>query len=78
MNTMKMSKYQEALDWVSAGNDSCGTEWDFLQELVDKETPMKPYSNSNTGSSCRLCDEPVSYGVNFCENCGIRLDWGDV
>lgn len=31
-----MNKYQQALDWLRDGNDSCGTEWDLLQELVDK------------------------------------------
>ena len=40
-----MNKYQDALDWVSAGNDSCGTEWELLQELVDKEIPIEPNNN---------------------------------
>ena len=75
------NKYQEALDWVSAGNDSCGTEFDLLQELVDKETPLKPRNISlltNPPQHRTWCNN--CYGVHlertfkFCPNCGQKID----
>ena len=57
------NKYQVVLDWVSAGNASCGTEWDLLQELVDKATPLRPYrqyeidwgmGNAGECSDCKI------------------------
>ena len=76
----KMNKYQVVLDWVSAGNDSCGTEWDLLQELVDKETPMKktikkgrPYCAK---CSYSLLIEDV-WEMSYCCACGQKIDWSD-
>ena len=66
------------LGWISAGNDSCGTEWDLLQELVDKETPMKktikkgrPYCAK---CSYSLLIEDV-WEMSYCCACGHRIDW---
>lgn len=74
-----MNKYQEALNWLMEGNDSCGTEWDLLQELVDKEKPMKP-THRDIGhwknvSHCKRCDETLLIHLNYCGICGQAIDW---
>ena len=78
-----MNKYQEALDWVSEGNDSCGTEWELLQELVDKEIPLIPnkqyeidWGIGNVGE-CSNCKNLVNYQNSYCDKCGQRVLWED-
>lgn len=47
-----------------------------LQELVDKETPMKPVKIFER-VCCPKCSFPVIIIDNYCPNCGQRLDWSD-
>ena len=72
-----MNKYQEALDWLMDGNDSCGTEWDLLQELVDKATPMKPTPYIKNIGTCKSCEDSVHRLDNYCPNCGQKIDWSE-
>ena len=72
---MMSNKYQKALNWLMEGNDSCGTEWDLLQELVDKETPTKPYKDGKK-YKCTKC-VIVRVSGNRCPNCGQKIDWSD-
>ena len=79
-----MNKYEEALEWLMAGNDSCGTEWDLLQELVDKATPKKPdkyvllerdYLGFPTQGYCKTCGTSLLVKNNYCGRCGQAIDW---
>lgn len=52
-----------------------------LQELVDKEKPMKPFLNrkKRNGSlyHCHYCgkDLPEIGNIDYCPFCGQHLDW---
>lgn len=63
---------------------------DILQELVEKETPKKPYYEADGYANgipvydmayCPNCNnlfeeyENNGWGENYCHNCGQRLDW---
>ena len=63
-----------------------------IKELVDKETPKKPYYEGDGYADgvmvydvarCPNCDnvfekyENNGWGENYCHNCGQRLDWSD-
>ena len=80
-----MNKYQEALnDMYAVLNDS--NRWcerkSLLQELVDKETPMKPRFahldkiNMNI-YGCPNCKALASKTHPRCPNCGQKIDWSD-
>lgn len=50
-----------------------------LQELVDKETPMKVCGDGDD-HICPKCNEyfcicEVQNKINYCPNCGQKLDW---
>jgi Zn finger protein HypA/HybF involved in hydrogenase expression len=87
-----MNKYQEALDFIiDHTHPMCETmkdlealdfSYNILQELVDKETPMKPkYISLLTNPPkhkvvCSNCHGPYLERVfKFCPNCGHRIDW---
>ena len=87
-----MNKYQEALNRIKVHvpeyklinnhivevdkhSDLCK-----LQELVDRETPMKPIElindeRSTTHNCCPKCEVEVDF--RYCSDCGQRLDWSD-
>ena len=74
------NKYQEALNEMYAVlNDS--ERWhekkSLLQELVEKETPLKPYNIFNIKPNCRNCDAKLTTVENYCPNCGKKIDWSD-
>lgn len=95
------NKYQEALDNVKiapsfmGGNDEYRRHLDssvpflkdiaILQELVDKETPMKvgkPYIDDCPKCGKFMIDtcEYDLYNIPFikyCPHCGQKLDWSD-
>lgn len=58
-----MNKYQEAFESISDNKYQYGTDeqWELLQELVDKATPLKPqkeyvqYVVDGTYYSCPCC-----------------------
>ena len=82
-----MNKYQEALyDIIDYGisTDYFNKEAEkpqeenrilIVQELVDKETPLKPYNIFNIKPNCRNCDAKLTTVENYCPNCGHRIDW---
>ena len=102
-----MSKHQKALDNVKiapsfmGGNDEYRRHLDsaapflkdiaILQELVDKEKPMKPitteyftkrYDAHNSYVfpiyMCSICNESFSDdSPKYCPGCGQKLDWSD-
>lgn len=84
-----MNKYQEAFESISDNKYQYGTDeqWELLQELVDKETPEKPFYDgvpTEDGEEveirvCPNCCETVNFIVNFpyCPYCGQKLDWSD-
>ena len=94
------NKYLEALDTLEYDLDVCSPKDDvtvehqnelikILQELVDKETPMRVlvevWDLSSTDEKDILCPKcnallgttEEHYESNYCYNCGQRLDWSD-
>ena len=84
-----MNKYQEALDRIknktaiidgekmTIGAAYCDT-LSILQELVDKETPVKPKFVNKLDWTCPRCDAYHTKFVQYyCEYCGQKLDWSD-
>ncbi len=87
-------EYQKALnkvrDAVSFSDDEFGEsktssnldeELNLLEELVDKETPMKVCGDGED-HMCPKCNEyfcicEVQNKINYCPNCGQKLDWGE-
>lgn len=87
-----MNKYQEALNVVKGCIDiRCDEEIAIVQELVDKETPMKinigkkDYSSLSKGVydiCCPCCEELLGFTnqniiIPYCPFCGQKLDWSD-
>lgn len=50
-------------------------EQDTLQELVDKETPMKPLEDNYLGEFMCECGSPITKDYKYCPNCGQKLNW---
>lgn len=86
-----MNKYQEALDNLSSiaewtqNMNSIREYVSKLQELVNKETPIKPLIKRNTHGhlmwgTCDVCksEDPIWFGQR-CSNdtCGQKIDWSD-
>ena len=87
------NKYQEALNYFldreEGENITVTCDWllyaEELQELVDKETPMKPRkSKTDIWQSSNYCDVCGSFvgtsGLkyrqsNYCSGCGQKIDW---
>ena len=79
---MKQNKYQEALDFLQ---EECRTikkgeakkYVEVLQELVNKATPKEVIYGKEYISfdHCPTCKEVVPIHVNYCSNCGQKLDW---
>ena len=95
---------QEALDSLRTGCkatyvDDKGKRWyttdkskdercNLLQELVDKEIPMKPILENDKekfsamlffgiDAWCGKCENEVSKKDTYCKTCGQKLDWSD-
>lgn len=75
-----MNKYQDALDfikrWYVKSDHYDQEDIRLLQELVDKETPMKV--DKNTKGSFPNYDKDDTYHTTYkCPkcNCTIHLDW---
>ena len=87
-----MNKYQIALNKII--NHKCYEKesscWDYvktiykeetntLQELVDKENPIKPplkWEYAKPQTRCK-CSAGVEKYHRYCWNCGQKLDWSD-
>ena len=94
-----MNKYQEALErifppkyfnnifpqFLSMTTSVSIKREDFetLQELVNKETPMKVTDIHVDEFYCPKCHSEISHDKynsehpKYCEECGQRLDWSD-
>lgn len=80
-----MNKYQEALDKVTGSYDPeyCyPDEVNLLQELVNKETPMK--MTDKYMRKCPKCGKDIAGGhdldvecMSYCFECGQHLDWSE-
>ena len=83
------NKYQEALNALYK-NINIYTGFDLskqnrenlttLQQLVDKETPMKPsmiWEHADPKTRCK-CSAGIIPAHNYCWNCGQKLDWSDI
>lgn len=90
------SKYQEALDKLismivlekhinSEHNKKFYEAQPLLQELVEKEKPMKPIWKGTDSqgatfyySYCPKCSTQVSkYTNKYCTKCGQKIDWSE-
>ena len=88
-----MNKHQKALDTlVSFAEQNPDIVWELkmekevIQELVDRETPMKPeIPNNSSLSFCGRCKTSITHYVGslakenfkYCKSCGQRIDWID-
>lgn len=88
-----MNKYQEALNEfesvyrnITLDDDLTNDKRDTLQELVDKETPMKPeIPNNSSLSFCVICKNSITHYVGslakenfkYCKICGQKIDWSN-
>ena len=92
-----MNKYKNALSVLSNLTESMckksiknvwegniyQIELDTLQELVNKETPMKVTDIHVDEFYCPKCHSEISHDKynsehpKYCEECGQRLDWSD-
>lgn len=89
-----MNKYKEALSSIlftmhyrvkpKALGKCEDDNFEILQELVDKATPMKPFKESLQDYLCPICESYLSYdGLNdpieeapkYCSHCGQKIDW---
>lgn len=55
-----------------------------IKELIERDAPVKPFINIlngvreyNCGSCVCNLDIPQIKELNFCPECGQRLDWSD-
>ena len=84
-----MNKYQGAFERIervvvfNKNYNDYRNDLKVVQELVDKETPVKPYNQhlidfglGNCGS-CEICNCLVNYQMEYCPSCGKKLDWSD-
>ena len=56
-------------------------KWDLLEQLVERDTPLKPEIGTNQKGRidlvCTSCNFDAVLRENFCSHCGQRLDWGN-
>lgn len=90
------NKYQEALDNAISDIEYCYNdsfeeipekrlkEVELLQQLVDKETPIKvkkrlkaisPIHDTVMGTCLNCGEEELKVNCNYCPNCGQKLKW---
>lgn len=91
-----MKKYQEALDILIKlknylladpfekrplpSTDEIKESLNVLQELVDKETTMKPnnFDEEYCMYNCPNCSKVnATFKFSYCPHCGQKLDWSD-
>ena len=82
-----MNKYQEALDRQKENIKilrekefiEYADDFKLLQELVDKETPVKVEEELEL-FRCPNCNEKLliyKRSINYCYECGQKLDWSE-
>lgn len=71
-------------EYIKCGEDNeasyqISEDLDLIKELVDKETPMKPTHRDighwKNSPHCKKCDEMLLINLNYCSNCGQKIDW---
>ena len=82
-----MNKYQKALERIKKHCPTLFAEvvkdLATLQELVDKETPIKVTDIHVDEFYCPKCHSEITHDKynsehpKYCEECGQRLDWSD-
>ena len=86
-----MNKYQEALKkiksdfWDDPAYYGLEEEFNLLQELVDKETPMEvnmeDYHLEDEYQypiyNCPKCGKHLNDEDSYCRHCGQKLDWSE-
>lgn len=78
------NKYQDALNslnpnYIGEQEYSWRKATEILQELVDKETPMKVEEELEL-FRCPKCNEKLliyKRSINYCYECGQKLDWSE-
>ena len=86
------NKYQEALDVINQSDDEkfikdSRAYFDkykinpvsVIQELVDKETPMKvvKWKLAQPETRCAKCGAGLERYHDYCWGCGRKVDWSD-
>ena len=79
------NKYLEALNFLSQfekpnaeefGKDFVKVNTNILQELVDKETPIKVEKDDGClWWHCPKCKGLSNFYSDYCSSCGQKLDW---
>lgn len=75
-------------DYLNANGNQYDLDVKLIEELVDKATPKKiRYENAPKPSmaymySCPNCGRMLGVNckptyINYCDECGIKLDWSD-
>lgn len=89
VEVLMMNKYQKALnETIGTDYEYVRGQYkniDLLQELVDKSTPMKPSLASTTNVqglafrkyTCPHCAGAMFNKLNYCYDCGQKLDWSE-
>lgn len=86
-----MNKYQKSLNYISElaawtrSDSDVEQHKDLIQELIDKETPMKPIKETNNEDyfiNCPKCGDLVYVDdwnayLHRCEWCGQKIDWSE-
>ena len=65
------AKYCRNAEHEKLVNDAIET----LKELVNKEIPIKPFRHNPVEIECTVCDEEVAKWMNYCAECGQKIDW---
>lgn len=86
------NKYQEALDVINQSDDEKFIKDSIayfdkyeinpvsvLQQLVDKETPMKvvKWKLAQPETRCAKCGAGLERYHDYCWGCGRKVDWSD-
>ena len=86
------NKYQEVLDVINQSNDEKFIKSSrayineygkdpvtVIQELVDKETPMKvvKWKLAPPETRCAKCGAGLERYHDYCWGCGRKVDWSD-
>ena len=79
----RMNKYQEALKRLRTNEYLTSREqreyYNLLQELVNKETPMKvvKWKLAQPETRCAKCGAGLERKHDYCWGCGRKVDWSD-
>ena len=73
-----MNKYKKMLNYLNRVSPPTQNDYDLIKELVERATPKKILYRQMGTKQCKICGSfKISYGYNFCPNCGQALDRSD-